>query len=264
MVLLPLSVMNDKFLIIMFILFSIFLSACDEEDTLSSIQLSDYIQNSGLTLVKDDLIACAASGKTSFLGDQEKQISIFFYPEGGAHTFKYFETTSEDIDPNDYAIYTEKLLVDEPIFNDYLRKFQKEESKTPIWCIVTFIKNKALHISNPIGLKLPSLPTEYNSSLLEVDLSVELSPKFLWEDGLIDENEIYFHVISDDSGNLISGTYTFENQFQFYNLDNVVLNIRDVIPIPTLESDRTYTMTIMGVSIDNWVNIIMEKDFTPN
>lgn len=253
--------MRDKVQAIFLFIFSICLLGCKEEETLSSENLFDYIQISGLTLVKNDLIACAASGQVGFLGDQEKRTSVFFYPEGDAHTFKYFESSSEDIDPNDYGFYTEKTLSDLPVFNGYLRRFQRAENEMPIWCLVTFIRNGALHISNPIKLKLPDIPTEFNTNLLDVDLRDQLSPNFSWNDGLIDENEIYFHVISDVDGNLISGTYTFEKQFQFYNLENVVLNIRNVVPAPVLESANTYKMTIMGVSIDNWVNVIMEKSF---
>lgn len=259
MVLLPLLIMKGQ--IILLALFLVYLSACDQDDSPSSTLLS-YIQGSGLALVKDDLIACAASGENESSDDQEEQISIFFYPEGKAHTFKYFETSYDVVDPDDYTFYTEKILVDVPVFNGYLRRFQRVENETPIWCLVTFIKNGDLHISNPIKLKSPDLSTEFNSSLLRIDSDEKLSPSFSWDDGSSKENEIYFHVISDAEGNLISGTYTFEKQFQFYNLDNVVLNIREIMPIPALDPESTYTITIMGVSIDNWVNLIIEKNFS--
>jgi hypothetical protein len=241
--------------------FVVCLSACADKDSVNPVSLNDYIQSNGFTLVKDQLIACAAGGQTGFLEDQEKPTSIFFYPKGNAHTFKYFETDTGDIDSNDLSLYTEKSLKEEPIFNGYLRRFIREKNESPIWCIVTFIKDESLHISNPIKIKFPDVRSEFNPSLLTINLDEKLSPKFSWNDGLIDENEIYFHVVSDENGTLISGTYTYDKNFKFYDLSNVVLNIRDIKPIPALQPNETYTLTIMGVSVDNWVNLIIEKDF---
>ena len=53
-------------------------------------------------------------------------------------------------------------------------------------------------------------------------------------------------------GNLISGTYTYEPNFTFYDLSNVVLNITDTSSVPLLKENSTYTFTLMGVSEDNW------------
>lgn len=69
-------------------------------------------------------------------------------------------------------------------------------------------------------------------------------------------------MVSDAAGNLISGTYTEQKHFQFYNLSNVVMNIHDVRPPPTLQTNATYTFTLMGVSEDNWVNLMAMKPFT--
>ena len=77
---------------------------------------------------------------------------------------------------------------------------------------------------------------------------------------MIPENVIYFQVISDTDNNLISGTYTIEKNFTFYDLDNVVFNITDPNANPTLEPNKTYNFTLMGVSEDNWVNLFMEKE----
>jgi hypothetical protein len=44
-------------------------------------------------------------------------------------------------------------------------------------------------------------------------------------------------------------------------LSNVVLNIRNVSPEPSLVNDTKYNITLMGVSIDNWVNIAGQKEF---
>lgn len=241
--------------------FVVCLTACADKDAVNPGSLSAYIQNNTFTLVRDQLIACAAGGQTGFLDDPRKPTSIFFYPKGDAHTFKYFEAGSGDIDSNDLSLYAEKSLEEEPLFNGYLRRFIREKNESQIWCIVTFIKDEALHISNPIKIKYPEMPSEFNPSLLTINLNEKLSPEFSWNDGLVDENEIYFHVVSDLNGNLISGTYTYDKNFKFYDLSNVVLNIRDIEPIPAVQLNETYTLTIMGVSLDNWVNLIIEKDF---
>lgn len=224
--------------------------------------LSDYIErNSNFPLIRDSLIACAAGGQENFMVDEERPISIFFYPEGNADNFAYFETESIGVDPDDLSQYKNKILPDSPLLNGYLRHFLREAIDQNIWCRVTFIKDEELYISNAIRLKYNDLPTEFNRDLLQLNQDDILSPIFTWEDGLIAENAIYFHVISDTENNLISGTYTFEKQFQFYNLENVVLNIRDVNPSPKLELDEDYKFLLMGVSLDNWVNLIIEESF---
>ena len=85
-------------------------------------------------------------------------------------------------------------------------------------------------------------------------------PKFVWEDNAVGDNAIYFQVISDDQNNLISGTYTYDNYFQFYDLENVVLNITTQTPQP-LTLNQEYNFTLMDVSEDNWVNWVVLKTF---
>jgi hypothetical protein len=60
---------------------------------------------------------------------------------------------------------------------------------------------------------------------------------------------------------LISGTYTYDKFWLFYELSNVVLNIKVQDPPPVLHPNRKYTFTVMGVSENNWVNLIGEKTF---
>ena len=116
-------------------------------------------------------------------------------------------------------------------------------------------------MSNPIKLKINTKPTEVNADLLTI-IDDGVTPTFRWDDGLIPENAIYFHVVSDLDDNLISGTYTFDREFTFYDLDNVVLNITDPSTTPLLEPNQEYKFTMMGVSLDNWVNLLIETRFT--
>ena len=85
-------------------------------------------------------------------------------------------------------------------------------------------------------------------------------PQFSWATNALGDNAIYFQVISDAEDNLISGTYTTESQFQYYNTSNVVLNITQGVP-PALVSNATYNFTLMDVSLDNWVNLVVQKPF---
>ena len=85
-------------------------------------------------------------------------------------------------------------------------------------------------------------------------------PIFSWEDGIIKENAIFFEVISEANDELLSGTYTFERHFQYYILDNVVLNITEEEP-PILQANTPYNFTLMGVSEDNWVNLFIQRGF---
>ena len=241
----------------------LFLSSCEDEAVVPPIpssNLAEYIQeNPDSRLVRDSLIACAASMADT---NVEFPISIFFLPEGEASNFRYFETESIEEDNSDLGNYEEMKLGTEPVFNGYLRRFPRTAISENTWGIVTYKREDGnIYISNPIRLKYNNLPTEHNADLVSIDQTQPLSPLFTWEDGSIDENEIYFQVISESNGDLLSGTYTYDKSFRFYDVSNVVLNIRDVTPVPMLESGQDYGFLLMAVSIDNWVNLVIEKGF---
>ena len=253
-----------KYFNILFLAILLF-SSCDDEVVLTplpSSNLAEYLEeNPDMRLVRDSLIACAASMQDV---NAEFPISIFFLPEGNASNFRYFETENIEDDNSDFGKYEEMVLGTEPVFNGYLRSFPRAAITENTWGLVTFERDGNIHASNPIRLKYNNLPTEYSSDLVTIDQSQPLSPLFTWEDGSIDENEIYFQVISESNGDLLSGTYTYEKSFRFYDLSNVILNIRDVEPVPILESGENYGFLLMAVSIDNWVNLIVEKGFMTN
>ncbi|WP_273568163.1 hypothetical protein [Maribacter halichondriae] len=208
------------------------------EGTLESVLESTEI-------VVENVIACAASN------ENDSQVSVFFYPRDGASNFKYFETESAEVDENDFSSYSELEIPSKDIFNGYLKKFEVAVSEEK-WVIVTFEEDGKTHLSNPIRLKQITKPTEYLPQNITVDASSE-NPDFSWVDGTYDDTKIYFQVISDPQQNLISGTYTFDRMFRFYELDNVVLNITRGTP-PALKMNLSYAFTLMGVSEDNWVN----------
>ena len=206
-------------------------------------------------VVVDNVIACAA------LNNNDNKISVFFYPRQGVTNIQYFETENADVDKNDLENYSVVIKPLQNVFNGYLQKFEVTASEEK-WAIVAFDEDGKTHLSNPIRLKQFAKPTEYLPQNISVDNPTS-TPVFTWEDGQYDDTKIYFQVISDAQNNLISGTYTFEKTFQFYNLENVVLNITKGTP-SDLQRNADYGITLMAVSEDNWVNMIAVKQFTIN
>ncbi|MBA6156902.1 hypothetical protein H3Z83_10275 [Tenacibaculum sp. S7007] len=97
--------------IILFAVVCICFLACatdKQEQQLETLQ--DYIKvNSNLNL--DEVIACAASKK----GDVNTSF-VYYYPMPNATDIRYFETSSIDIDKDDYSFYKEKNLEKEDVF----------------------------------------------------------------------------------------------------------------------------------------------------
>ncbi len=239
---------------IVLLICTILFSCTNDDDTQENDSLASLVAVN--EIVKDNVIACAALSKTN-----PNTVLAYAYPRPGATDLRYYETTSIADDKNDYTHYKNIDLEPSDVFNGYLKKFARTTSQEK-WVIITFFENDKLHLSNPIRLKHLTKPTEFSS---EANVNNETTgmPMFSWNDGTIKENKIYFQVISDTSNNLLSGTYTVEKQFQYYNLDNVVLNVTTNTP-PELNLMASYNFTLMGVSEDNWVNLFIEKNFALN
>lgn len=203
--------------------------------------------------VRDNVIACAASNENDDL------VSVFLYPRDGASNLRYYETSNAQADKNNFEEYNyvEAPLVN--VFNGYLKKFEIPAYDEK-WVIVSFEEDGKTHLSNPIRLKQNTKPTEYLPQNVTVDTTDTTMPKFAWKDGAYTDTKIYFEVLSDTNNDLISGTYTFEKEFQFYDLDNVVLNITKVMP-SALKQGESHKFTMLAVSEDNWVNLWAEVKF---
>lgn len=229
----------------------LFLWSCTETSSVNTFTNLQELINSKIGLDKGEVIACAASDKLN-----DNKTYIFYYPIPSAKNIQYFETESVNVNKDDYSLYKLVELEKEGVFNGYLERFVRESIKE-VWCIVTYEVSGKFYRSNPIRLKHQSIPTEWTSNVI-VDKSVSLKPKFTWADGLVKENVIYFQVITDFENNLLSGTYTYDKWFQYYTLSNVVLNITRESP-PDLIKGNDYGFTMMGVSEDNWVNLVLQK-----
>ncbi|MEO0526296.1 MAG: hypothetical protein AAFZ89_03665 [Bacteroidota bacterium] len=203
--------------------------------------------------VIDNVIACAASNENPSV------VSVFLYPREGATNIRYFETETADEDKNDYDNYKELELPLLDVFNGYLLKYEVMPSQEK-WVIVSFDEDGTTHLSNPIRLKQITKATEYLPQNVTVDNGSNM-PTFTWQDGTFDDSVIYFHVVSDVEDELLSGTYTFDRMFQYYKLDNVVLNITEETP-PVLTSQTPYNFLLLAVSEDNWVNLFSDVAFS--
>lgn len=231
----------------------LFISCNEKEEISEPKNLQEYISTNN-TKALDEVIACAASK------DGDASVSyVFYYPINGATNIQYFETENTSVSKDNFELYEPVNLEREDVFNGYLQRFIRNDA-VESWCIVSYETTGKVHVSNPIRLKNERIPTEWSDEVI-IDAETALMPQFLWEDGLVKENEIYFQVLSTSENDFLSGTYTFDTWFQFYNLDNVVLNITTESK-PSLDIDKEYNFTMMGVSIDNWVNLVIQKSFT--
>ncbi|WP_291867037.1 hypothetical protein [Maribacter sp.] len=232
-----------------FVLIGLFFS-CSNDLELVEGTLEQYIKRK--EFVVDNVIACAASNENS------ETVSIYLYPREGATNIQCYTTETANTDKDDFRNYTKLNLPLSEVFNGYLMKFdgQFENEK---WVIVTFEEAGKTHLSNPIRLKHLSKATEYSPENIEIQTNTQM-PVFTWQDGTYTDSKIYFQVVANSQSNLISGTYTYDTMFTYYNLDNVVLNVTTGVP-PELQKDTNYTFNLMGVSEDNWVNLFSIKPF---
>jgi len=239
---------------VFFLLLMVSFTSCNnEEDAGAQSAVLSQVLAFYSDLQLDEVIACAASKENDNLTSY-----IYYYPIPGATNIQYFETDSADLIPDNYNNYYEVKLPEEDVFGGYLKRFVRSGDEE-VYCIVTFQGDGKFYKSNPIRLKNRTKPTEY-SSTIAIDQTQSLMPLFSWEDGQFLDNAIYFQVLSDASNNFISGTYTTEKSFQYYTLDNVVLDINRTTP-RDLILNQQYNFSMLAVSLDNWVNLVIETPF---
>ncbi len=233
------------------------LVACSENDdateiNTTSLTLAEMIAEGPVEL--DNVIACASGSEVD-----ANEVIVYLYPRPGVTNIRYFETETVEVSPTDYESYTEVEVTTMDYFNGYLLQIKRQLDQEK-WVIVTFEEEGALQVSNPIRLKHLTQNTQFRDGFHVGSLPTGM-PSFAWGNVATSFDAIYFQVVSDANNDLLSGTYTFEAQFQYYKTDNVVLNITEGIP-PDLEPGMSYNFTVLGVSEDNWVNLIGQKPFS--
>lgn len=224
-----------------------------QQDEIANSNLQTYVDANSQNPL-GEVIACAASDS------QNTTISyVFYYPVVGATDIRYYETETTSVNPNELSNYSRKNIQKELVFSGKLERFVREQTNEA-WCIVTYMFQGVLHTSNPIRLKHGTKPSEWTTNV-SINHTQSMAPKFSWNDGAIAENVIYFQVITDLQERFLSGTYTVERCFQYKNNSNVVLDINTQVP-EDLTIGNDYNFILMGVSEDNWVNLIVQNTFT--
>lgn len=241
--------MQNKYV---YILILVFLIACSKkEKELSENNLQEYLEIYSHNQL-DEVIACAGSEKGN-----SNSVLIYYYPITGSSNYRYYETDNINIDSNDFSNYRLKQFPSEGVFGNKLSFFIRE-LKNEAWGIVTFLLEGKVHKSNPIRLKQNTTSTIYNSDI--VINATLLEPEFCWNKSIYGNEVIYFQALVSEKNDFVSGTYTNERCFRYYNTDNVVLDINTGIP-ESLVKNENYKMTILGVTEDNWVNLHSEMIF---
>jgi len=256
-------------IVVVFIFYS-----CREEKIImgnnkDKLSLQTYISNNSDKQISKNLIACAASTHpVSRIWEwidtsSSLPVSILLLPINSATNFKYFEMNNDYHPQEDFTNYFESDNKSLPILSGLLRLFWQKSYPEDFWSRVTFLTDDSLHICNAIRVKHYSNPTIVANNVIELTYPEPNKPLFSWESDTNKENVIYFQVIStsDKKDSVISATYTYKKYFQFYDLSNVILNVHDITPAPELKRNVQYKFILMGVSEDNWVNLIATKYF---
>lgn len=245
-------VTNNRFYIVVVCMLSLLGCNTTNENVLSENVLGDYLKLNE-QLKSDEVIACAGSDK-----EDVNKVFVYYYPVTGSTSFRYYETSGIDVNPNDFSNYQRKKLPTEGVLGNKLSRFIRT-TKGEAWGIVTFLTEGKIHKSNPIRLKHQTKPTIYHNNIV-VNTMQQTAPKFQWEQSMYQEDAIYFQALVSEANNFISGTYTTERCFRYYDTSNVVLHINEETP-PLLNTSNKHTMHILGVSEDNWVNVHAQKIF---
>ena len=215
--------------------------------------LEEYLDfNATKTIEKATAFGASSSGSTSLS-------YIYYNPLVGASDMRYYETDNLAVDETDLSNYRRKKITDQATFDGALRRYSRTDTNDS-WCIVTFIIDDKLYKSDPIKIKIQTRPTEWLTDIT-IETSERLMPKFTWLDGTFVENVKYLQVVTDKEDNFLSGTFTEEKTFQYYVDANVIDKINLETPADLI-FDAEYKITVMGLSTDNWVNLVIQKTFT--
>jgi hypothetical protein len=217
--------------------------------------LNDYINSFTLKSL-DEIVAFAAntSGSSSFA-------NIYYYPIEGATDIRYYETdnviSGVETDLNNYRRI---FLTSGEVYGGELNAFSRSDSAES-WCIVTYVVNDELYTSKPIKIKIETNTTEWSNVLKEeIDFSVSLKPKFIWDDDNID-NTRYFQIVTDATNTFLSGNFVLDPLTKSFQYDESVgSHIGGETP-PELIPNESYKFIVMGLSEDNWVDLVIQKSF---
>ncbi|KGL58585.1 hypothetical protein [Polaribacter sp. Hel1_85] len=224
------------------------------EETFIPRNLEEYLEvNATKTVEVATAFAASASGSSSLS-------YIYYYPLVGASDMRYYETVGTSVDETDFSEYRRKTLTDGAVLGAKFRRYSRTDTEE-CWSIITYVIGDILYKSNPIKINIDEKPTEWlTDENVTIDSSERLQPKFTWIDGTYDDSVRYLQVFTDSESSFLSGTFTTDKTFQYYDLSNTTSNINTETP-PELIFDDEYNFTLMGLSSDNWVNLIIQQSF---
>jgi hypothetical protein len=231
------------------------LASCNKKSEES--HLEQFIaENQGLS--EDFLIACAAGNMNEFMGSTERPISVFYYNVDGASTATLY-VKSEEGTKDEFCYYSKVEEVPESLFNGRMGRFAVTSEYAGKWVIVAYNTGTTYNISDPILMRADTHPTVDINADIEI-FGTSTEPEFNWLSDNVAGNVIYFSLITNASDDFVSGVYTEEKMWNFYDLSNVVLNVTPTMN-PTLSTQESYTYINMGVGEDNWVRTFGELPF---
>lgn len=242
----------NKFLLLSICLITVLFVSCDK----IKVQTLEEFMTAQTLSPSDDLVACAASTLV---------LSMDFPP---VHTMVYYKTVEGQGDikvwyseafSQDFSKYQEITVNDVRIHNNFMGSALMNLQSGSI--IVSTSTEDEFIYSKPIEILSDEITTVIHTDV-EVDLANGLNPFFTWPESTVDSESIYFHLIVDMvNDDAITGTYSYENTFTFYDLNNVVFNVTEK-ENPELLSNTNYLMQVMHVSDNNYVTKITRAEFT--
>ena len=217
--------------------------------------LEEYL---ALNSTKTQKVATAFAASSN---GSESLTYIYYHALVGASDMRYYETNDASIVAPDFSQYRRKNLTDNAVYDGKLRRYSRTDTEDS-WCIITYVIGDVLYKSEPIKIQNQSSQTQW---LTESDLKITYSqtsiPQFNWQDYVNTEDKMYLQVIEDVGNNFLSGTFTEDYRFKYLDNSNVIDSIHTETP-PALIFDDKYNFTLMRISNDNWVNLVIKESFT--
>ncbi len=246
---------TKRFLQIVIVL-SIVISCTSDNDITVPRNLEEYLEVNTLN-TNTDVIACAGNAD-----ENTDLVYIYYFPPKEAEDVRYYEADSLNVDITDLSKFRRRNLSSESVFGGKLKRFSRT-GEAESWCLVTYLLNDQLVTSNPIRLKNKTNPTQWTKETA-INYKTVTEPNFNWKDLKIDDSVIYFQAFTEiEENSFISGTYTEETFYQYNDTSNVILDINEGTVPESLEEEKEYLFTMLGVSEDNWINIVDERNFIP-
>jgi hypothetical protein len=244
-----------KKIVILYICLFVF-SCSEDTDVGIARNLQEYVDENKM-VTESSVLAWAANAEAN-----TTLAYIFYASEIGASDIRYYELADPTLDASNFINYKRENLENTVVFEGKLNRFSRS-GFSETWCLITYKKAGVLQISSPIKLNNTSKPTEY-SNAVNMSYKTMLEPNFTWKDSEREESFIFFQTISNEANELVSGTFTKNTFFQYYDTSNVLetpsLNTKQP---KALLPDQIYNFTAMGIGQDNWVNLIITEQFIP-